>query len=53
MNEPRIGTGGGQPAARRRPRSSPSAGLPADELSAEERLAELDARLVRLEGGAG
>jgi len=53
MNEPRIGTGGGQPAARRRPRSSPSAGLPADELSAEERLAELDARLARLEGGAG
>jgi hypothetical protein len=53
MNEPRMGSGGARPVARRRPRSGPSAGLPGDELSPEERLAELDARLARLEGGAG
>jgi hypothetical protein len=37
----------------RRARSSPSAGLPADEPAAAERIAELDARIARLEGGAG
>ena len=36
----------------RRPRSGPSAGLPVDELSPEERMAELDTRLARLEAGA-
>jgi len=36
-----------------RRRSSASAGLPAEEPSAEERLSELDARLARLEGGPG
>jgi hypothetical protein len=41
-----------RPAARRT-RSTPSAGLPADDLATIDRLAELDARLVRLEGGAG
>ena len=38
----------------RRGRSRPSAGLPSgDLLSPEERIAELEARLARLEGGAG
>jgi hypothetical protein len=52
MNETRTGSGG-VPTRTRRPRSSPSAGLPSDDLTAEERLKELEARLARIEGGAG
>ena len=47
----RIASRGARSAVRRS-RSGPSAGLPGDELSADERIAELDARLARLEGGA-
>jgi hypothetical protein len=37
----------------RRTPSSPSAGLPGDDPAADERLAELEARLARLEDSAG
>jgi hypothetical protein len=53
MNDTRTTSGGARVTTARRPRSGPSAGLPGDEPSAEERIAELDARLARLEGGAG
>jgi hypothetical protein len=53
MNETRAGSGSGVPMRTRRPRSTPSAGLPSVELTAEERLRELEARLARVEGGAG
>jgi hypothetical protein len=53
MNDTRTGSGGARPIASRRPRSTPSAGLPGDEPSADDRLAELEARLARVEGGAG
>ncbi len=53
MNDKRAGSVG-RPSAARRPRSSPSAGIPGDDpQSPEDRLAELDARLARLEGGRG
>jgi len=52
MNETRTGAGSGVPARTCRPRSNPSAGLPAEEPSAEERLRELEARLARVEGGS-
>jgi hypothetical protein len=52
MNDARAGSGRTRLIGRR-PRSSPSAGLPADDPSGDDRLAELDARLARLEGGAG
>jgi len=40
--------------ANRRPRSRPSAGLPENvPAPADQRLAELEARLARLEGGTG
>jgi hypothetical protein len=53
MNDARTGSGGARQVTRGRPRSNPSAGLPGDEPSADERLAELEARLTRVEGGAG
>ncbi len=53
MNDTRIATGRTGPSSSRRRRSSPSAGLPVDDLTPDERIAELDARLARLEGGAG
>ncbi len=53
MNDTRTGSGGARSVARGRPRSNPSAGLPGDELSADERMAELEARLAKVEGGAG
>jgi hypothetical protein len=53
MNDTRMASGRTGPPASRRPRSSPSAGLPGDDLTPDERIAELDARLARLEGGAG
>lgn len=52
-DETRVVARRGRPSAARRARSGPSAGIPGDELSAEERLEELEARLGRLEGGAG
>jgi len=53
MNDARMASGRTEPPGSRRPRPSPSAGLPADDLTPDERIAELDARLARLEGGAG
>jgi hypothetical protein len=53
MNDTRAGSAGGVPVRARRPRSTPSAGLPGEELSAEDRLRELEARLARVEGGPG
>ena len=53
MNDTRMASGRTEPPGSRRPRPSPSAGLPADDLTPDERMAELDARLARLEGGAG
>ncbi|MEA2546373.1 MAG: hypothetical protein QOI09_1646 [Chloroflexota bacterium] len=53
MNDTRTGSRGARSVATRRPQSAPSAGLPGDEPSADERLAELEARLTRVEGGAG
>jgi hypothetical protein len=42
-----------RPSAGGRSRSSASAGMPAEDLTPEERMSELDARLARLEGGPG
>jgi hypothetical protein len=53
IDDIRPDAGRARASAARRPRSNASAGLPGDELSAEDRLTELDARLARLEGGAG
>ncbi|HEX3427494.1 MAG TPA: hypothetical protein VHS36_01705 [Candidatus Limnocylindrales bacterium] len=50
MNETGMGSENRAAARSRRPRSSPSAGLPGDELSADERLRELETRLGRIEG---
>jgi hypothetical protein len=43
----------GRGAAPRRTRSAPSAGLPAQDLPPGDRIAELEERLARLEGGPG
>jgi hypothetical protein len=53
MNETRTGSSSGVPVRTRRRQSNPSAGLPGDEVTPEERLRELEARLARIEGGAG
>jgi hypothetical protein len=54
MSEPRSVSGGTRRTGGRRARSGPSAGLPSGDLPpAEERIAELESRLARLEGGAG
>jgi hypothetical protein len=53
MNDTQTGSGRGGPVRTRRRPSDPSAGLPGDNLTAEERLRELEARLARIEGGAG
>jgi hypothetical protein len=54
MSDMRSSTGGTPPTPTRRPRSRPSAGLPEDVPSgADRQLAELEARLARLEGAAG
>lgn len=56
MHDTRPPTREARPDAQttRRPRSSPSAGLPGDDpASRDDRLDELDARLARLEGGPG
>lgn len=53
MSQARRVSRDGRRSDARRTRSSPSAGMPADDMGPEERLADLDARLARLEGGAG
>lgn len=54
MTEARQASRGGRRTAAGRARSRPSAGIPSgDQASADERIAELEARLARLEGGAG
>jgi hypothetical protein len=52
MSDVGSGSGGARLAARRT-RPAPSAGFPADDPSPDDRIAELDARLARLEGGTG
>ena len=53
MNEARHPSPEARRPAARRTRSSPSAGFANDEEAPDDRIAELDARLARLEGGAG
>jgi hypothetical protein len=52
-DERRPGRGSPATTARRRTTGAPSPGLPADPGSAAERLAELEARLARLENTSG
>jgi hypothetical protein len=53
IDDTRPAAGRARASTTGRPRSNASAGLPAEDLTAEERLSELDARLARLEGGPG